>query len=82
MNKAFWLERWEKKEIGFHKTEVNPSLLLVKDHFNIQKKQTVFVPLCGKSVDMLWFVEQGLQVIGVELSPIGVEEFVKENKIK
>ncbi len=27
MDKDFWLERWERKEIGFHQNEINPYLL-------------------------------------------------------
>ena len=40
------------------------------------------MPLCGKSLDMLWLAEQGYQVIGVELSPIAVKAFFKENHLK
>jgi len=42
----------------------------------------VFVPLCGKSLDMIWLAEQGYRVIGVELSPIAVRDFFKENGFK
>jgi len=39
----------------------------------------VFVPLCGKSNDMLWLLAQGFEVIGVELSPLAVQAFFAEN---
>lgn len=35
----------------------------------------MFVPLAGKSVDMLWLASQGHRVLGVELSPLAVEQF-------
>lgn len=35
----------------------------------------VFVPLCGKSKDMVWLAEQGWRVIGVELSEKAVQDF-------
>jgi thiopurine S-methyltransferase len=38
----------------------------------------VFVPLCGKSLDMVWLRSQGNHVLGVELSPIAVQDFFVE----
>ena len=35
----------------------------------------VFVPLCGRSIDMVWLADQGHRVIGNELSPIAVADF-------
>jgi len=82
MEKAFWLERWKNKEIGFHKTDFNPSLLSVQEHLQLKKGQKVLVPLCGKSLDMIWFANLGMSVLGVEVSQIGCEEFFTENKIR
>ena len=42
----------------------------------------MFVPLCGKSLDMIWLATQGYQVIGVELSPIAVKAFFRENRLR
>lgn len=42
----------------------------------------MFVPLCGKSSDMLWPHERGHEVVVVELSPIAVRDFFVENKLK
>jgi thiopurine S-methyltransferase len=41
----------------------------------------VFVPLCGKSRDLLWLRAQGHAVLGVEVSPIAVRDFFKENQL-
>ncbi len=79
MHKEFWLERWDKNEIGFHQDEVNPYLLRHWQDLQLGKSKDVFVPLCGKSRDMLWLREQGLIVLGVELSTIGVQSFFQEN---
>jgi thiopurine S-methyltransferase len=35
----------------------------------------VLVPLCGKSIDLLWLARQGLDVTGVELSEIAARAF-------
>ena len=79
MKKDFWLERWEREEIGFHQNEVNPHLCEFWPELNLARGNMVFVPLCGKSRDMLWLREQGHQVVGVELSAIAVQAFFEEN---
>jgi thiopurine S-methyltransferase len=79
MKKDFWLERWEKKEIGFHQNEVNPHLLKYWQEVNSTEAGEVFVPLCGKTLDMVWLRELGHSVFGVELSDIAVREFFHEN---
>ena len=40
------------------------------------------MPMCGKTVDLLWLEEQGNEVVGVELSDIAVLAFFEENGIE
>ncbi|MFZ5522810.1 MAG: thiopurine S-methyltransferase [Pseudomonadota bacterium] len=79
MKKDFWLERWDRGEIGFHQDEVNPYLIQYWQQLHLARDSVVFVPLCGKSRDMLWLRQQGYRVLGVELSAIAVQAFFKEN---
>ena len=79
MKKEFWLERWERAEIGFHQDEINPYLARFWNELNHSGGSEVFVPLCGKSLDMVWLREQGCFVLGVELSPVAVQEFFHEH---
>ncbi|TNC96336.1 MAG: thiopurine S-methyltransferase [Gallionellaceae bacterium] len=79
MKKEFWLERWERAEIGFHQNEINPYLLRFGQKLSVSPGGEVFVPLCGKSLDMVWLRQQGGTVLGVELSAIAVQDFFKEN---
>lgn len=79
MNKDFWLERWERNEIGFHQDEINPYLQRYWQELFPARDTRVFVPLCGKSRDMLWLRKQGCAVLGVELSAIAVQAFFEEN---
>lgn len=79
MKKDFWLERWERQEIGFHQGEVNPYLMKYWPRANPSHSGKVFAPLCGKSQDLIWLRNDGQQVLGVELSPIAVESFFVEN---
>ncbi|MBI4938533.1 MAG: thiopurine S-methyltransferase [Nitrosomonadales bacterium] len=79
MEKSFWLERWERQEIGFHQDEINPFLAQHWQELQLARNAKVFVPLCGKSMDMLWLRKQGHTVLGVELSSIAVQAFFREN---
>ena len=81
MDAAFWLSRWEKREIGFHQEDINRFLKQYWATLELTKGSTVLVPLCGKSKDMLWLVEQGYHVLGVELSETAVQEFFEEWKV-
>ena len=74
MDKAFWLARWEQNQIGFHLDEVNAHLENFWPRLGLSNG-TVFVPLCGKSLDMPWLLSQGHRVIGVEISEIAVRDF-------
>ena len=73
-----WLERWQENQIGFHQQEVNPYLQNYLLNYNLQKGSRIFLPLCGKALDILWLVEQGFEVVGVELSPLAIESFFNE----
>lgn len=81
MNNEYWHEKWQLDEIGFN--QASPSILLQNyfSRLNIDMGARVFVPLCGKSIDMLWLVGQGYQVVGIELSRIACEAFFKEHDI-
>jgi len=82
MTPEFWKNAWQKSQTNF--TQKKPNSMLTQ-HFkalNMTKNGRVFVPLCGKSVDMLWFTNQGFDVIGVELSEIAVTQFFTENDLQ
>jgi thiopurine S-methyltransferase len=78
MEADFWHQRWQRKLIGFHKRDVNPHLTTFWSRLRVDPGEQVFVPLCGKSLDMLWLRER-YSVLGVELSQIAVDEFFAEN---
>ncbi|MBU1191166.1 MAG: thiopurine S-methyltransferase [Gammaproteobacteria bacterium] len=82
MDHDFWHARWKANEIGFHQAEVNAYLQTYWPRLNIPAGGTVFVPLCGKSRDMLWLASQGFKVIGVEISALAVEAFFTENGLQ
>lgn len=78
MEPEFWHQRWASDQIGFHEGQVNAYLARHYADLGLTPGQTVFVPLCGKSVDLRWLADEGAHVVGVELSPIAVEGFFAE----
>lgn len=74
MQKEFWLERWKNKETAFHQKSTNPLLEKYLSQLSLKKGQRVFVPLCGKTLDISHLISQGYEVVGVELSETAVEE--------
>ena len=81
MKAEFWHDRWENNRIGFHLNEVNPYLKKYWAFLNLKPGARIFVPLAGKSQDLIWLLEQGYEVVAVELSPLAVEAFFTENKL-
>ena len=79
MDTQFWLERWETSQTGFHQHEVNSHLLRYWPKLGLEPGSRILVPLCGKSIDMLWLEAQGYRIIGIELSRIAAESFFTEN---
>lgn len=79
MKKQYWLDRWDREDIGFHQSTINPYLREYWQRLHLARNSEVFVPLCGKSRDMLWLREQGYRVLGVELSCLAAQAFFAEN---
>jgi len=74
MEKQFWKEKWQAQELGFHLPFVHPILKRNLAAFNLPAGATVFLPLCGKTLDIGWLLDQGLRVVGVELSELAVSQ--------
>lgn len=78
MDEQFWQARWAENQIGFHQLEVNPYLERYWTQLGLQQGSQVLVPLCGKTLDMVWLAGQGHRVLGVELAERAVEDFFAE----
>ena len=79
MEAAFWHQRWADGQIGFHQSAPTPLMLKYWPSLEVPVGSRVFVPLCGKSLDMAWFASQGYRVLGVELSRTAVKQFFAEH---
>lgn len=81
MQADFWHQRWAANQTGFHQSQANADLQRFWPELGIGKGARVLVPLCGKSLDLVWLAEQGYRVLGVELSEKAVQEFFCEQKL-
>ena len=81
MEEQYWLQRWQTNNTKFNQKKVNPLLVAFFHEFKLKKASKVLVPLCGKSIDMLWLAQQGHNVIGIELSEIACKAFFEENNL-
>ncbi len=75
MTPDYWLERWQRGETGWHLPEINRHLREFWPRLGLPSDLLVFVPLCGKTLDLLWLMSRGHRVLGVEISQLAVEEF-------
>lgn len=78
MNEKFWRDRWTNNQIAFHNLDSNPLLVEHFQSFALRTNPHIFVPLCGKSRDLVWLEQQGCRVTGAELSELAVEQFFDE----
>ncbi|MDR7194367.1 thiopurine S-methyltransferase [Luteimonas terrae] len=82
MQPEFWHERWSSNRIGFHRDAPLPLLVAHWPALDLAPDVRVFVPLCGKSLDMVWLTERGHRVLGVELSELAVRQFFEERGLR
>lgn len=78
INAAFWHAKWQRNEIGFHERQPNAFLIRHFPAMHLAAGSRIFLPLCGKSLDIHWLLAQGYQVRGIELSDIAVRQLFAE----
>ena len=89
MDAQYWQQKWDEGKIGFHQKQVNKQLVTFwPDVITADADQPgnanscIFVPLCGKSLDMLWLHQQGHAVFGIDLSTKAVQGFFDDNQLR
>jgi len=78
MDGTFWHRKWERNEIAFHQCEANPLLVTYFNDLSLPEGSRVFLPLCGKTLDIHWLLSHRYRVAGSELSKIAVEQLFSE----
>jgi thiopurine S-methyltransferase len=82
MEPNFWHNRWEKNQIGFHANEVNPLLVEFFSKLSLSQGSRIFLPLCGKTLDLHWLRSSGYSVVGAELSKKAIDFLFQDLGIK
>lgn len=75
-----WKTSWNEDDIGFHESSILPDLVTHQSTF-LTKKCRVFLPLCGKTLDLAYLADQGHDVFGCEFIQKAVEDFFNEQKL-
>jgi thiopurine S-methyltransferase len=78
MDASFWRQKWERNEINFHERAANPLLVTYFNELSLPAGSRVFLPLCGKTLDIHWLLSRDYRVAGSELSKIAVEQLFSE----
>ncbi|XP_060555168.1 probable thiopurine S-methyltransferase [Ruditapes philippinarum] len=76
-----WKNMWDKGETDFHQSTFDRFLDLRKAEL-LGENRSVFLPLCGKTLDIIWFYNHGFKVSGVEIAELAVQQFFSENNIE
>ena len=76
-----WLSRWENNNIGWHADQVNRQLIEYLSDLNLSEGDKIFIPLCGKTNDMIYLLDRGISIVGVEMSKIAIEQFFDDNNL-
>lgn len=77
-----WEVDWKSPELSWHVKEVHTMLL--KHEAKVtggRANLKVLVPLCGISVDLLWFANRGHSVVGIEYDAKGCQAFFEINNL-
>jgi len=78
MDANFWHSKWERNDIGFHTSEANPLLVKYFNELSLKQGSRVFLPLCGKTLDIHWLLSKGYRVAGAELSQLAIQQLFAE----
>lgn len=76
MEQAFWQERWDTRQIGFHQPHPNPLLTAHAGFFDGLRR--IYVPLSGKSTDLGFLRARGHEIIGTEFVAQAIRELFEE----
>ncbi|WP_051661053.1 thiopurine S-methyltransferase [Bosea sp. 117] len=82
MDAEFWHGKWRRGEIAFHQPEPNPLLTRNLPALGLPAGARLFLPLCGKSLDIGWLLAQGYRVAGAELSRMAIEQLFAELSVE
>lgn len=78
MSDKDWADAWNNNQIGFHQSQTNAYLAAHGKAVWGDTPGRVLVPLCGKSLDMVYLAQTAEHVVGVEFVDKAVQDFFTE----
>jgi thiopurine S-methyltransferase len=82
-NNQYWLDRWDCNDIdGFCQESPNESLVKHFSKFKLNANSTCMIPMCGNSIDIMFFVANKVNVVGIELSEKAAILFFKSHQLQ
>ncbi|WP_445357990.1 thiopurine S-methyltransferase [Microbulbifer sp. ANSA005] len=78
MKEEFWHDKWKRNDIGFHEAAGNSLLTEFFSSLSLSPGDRIFLPLCGKTKDIAWLLEQNISVVGCELNEEAVKQLFSE----
>ncbi|KAF2345978.1 TPMT family [Trinorchestia longiramus] len=71
----------KKSNDSWHVSEYHPCLIKYANELLSGPDKRVFVPLCGKTLDLIWLYKAGHRVVGLEGVERVVVEYGEEHKL-
>lgn len=82
MDAEFWHQTWESNRLGFHQEIHNPMMVAHAGILALKPGDRVFLPLCGKTLDIGWFLANDQHVLGAELSELAIEQLFENLQLE
>jgi thiopurine S-methyltransferase len=78
MDASFWHQKWEENDLGFHQSAANRMLVAHLADLSLTAGDRIFLPLCGKTLDIAWLMSQGYRIAGAELSEVAIGQLFEQ----
>lgn len=75
----FWSQVWQEGTIRFHQKDYNTQMMSFFKDIDLKNK-TVFIPLAGKTKDIMYFLEKGARVTAIEFVEQAIIDFFEDNE--
>ncbi|XP_076823093.1 putative thiopurine S-methyltransferase [Clavelina lepadiformis] len=77
----YWQKLWQNGDTEFHLFQAHPDLVKYEDKL-LKEKCRVFLPLCGKAVDLKYLAAKGHEVVGNEYCEEAILQFFDDQGIE
>ncbi|XP_019645225.1 PREDICTED: probable thiopurine S-methyltransferase [Branchiostoma belcheri] len=78
-----WHNKWRRGKTKFHMSKVHPNLQKFYNRMiQGEGRKRIFVPMCGKTLDMKWLSDKGHGVVGNEVVEMACRQFFEEHDLQ